>query len=302
MKPTLLILAAGIGSRYGGVKQMDKIGPSGESIIDYSIYDAIKAGFGKVVFVLNRKIEIDFMEMILPKLKGKIEVEYVLQEVDNIPEEFEINPERIKPWGTGHAILVAKDKIQEPFAAINADDYYGPSAFAMVSEFFNSIDPKTNQYCMVGYKLANTLSEHGSVSRGVCNIDNEGFLRQVTEHTKIEKTNDAIGYQDENGNWDMLPGNSIVSMNFWGFTNGIFDFLEEGFEAFIRENAYDPKAEYFIPSVVTELIQKMDATVKVLKSSDQWFGVTYKEDKQASVSRINKLVEECVYPTSLWSV
>lgn len=302
MKPTLLILAAGIGSRYGGVKQMDKIGPSGESIIDYSIYDAIKAGFGKVVFVLNQRIEKDFMEMIEPKIKGRIEVDHVLQEIDNVPEGVEISSERKKPWGTGHAILVAKDKIKEPFAAINADDYYGPHAFSLINEFFNSINPKTNQYCMVGYKLANTLSEHGSVSRGVCNIDNEDFLREVVEHTKIERTGNTIGFQDAEGNWDMLPANNIVSMNFWGFTPGIFDFLEKGFEGFIRQNVNDPKAEYFIPSVVTELIQNLDATVRVLKSNDRWFGVTYKEDKQASVNRINMLVADGVYPDDLWAL
>lgn len=301
MKPTLLILAAGIGSRYGGVKQMDRIGPSGESIIDYSIYDAIRAGFGKVVFVINKKIEKDFKEIFEKKLKGKIETEYVLQEVTNVPVDYEIHPDRKKPWGTAHAVLVAKDKINEPFAVINADDFYGAGAYRVLVEFFKSIDPISNQYAMVAYELGKTLSEHGHVSRGVCTIDNEGFLREVVEHTRIEKVNNSIGYKDENNNWDYLPEKTYVSMNFWGFTPGLFGFLEKGFDQFIRQNAYDPKAEYYIPSVVTELINNMEATVRVLKSSDQWFGVTYKEDKEVTIKKIKELVEQGKYPPNLWN-
>ncbi|MCF8234787.1 MAG: nucleotidyltransferase [Bacteroidales bacterium] len=302
MKPTLLILAAGIGSRYGGVKQMDRIGPSGESIIDYSIYDAIRAGFEKVVFVINKKIEKDFQEIFEKKLIGKIETEYVLQEVTDVPVDYEIHPDRKKPWGTAHAVLVAKkNKINEPFAVINADDFYGAGAYRMLVEYFNSIDPKSNQYAMVAYELDKTLSEHGHVSRGVCTIDNEGFLREVVEHTNIEKINNNIGYKDENGNWNYLPEKTYVSMNFWGFTPGLFDFLEKGFDQFIRENAYDPKAEYYIPTVVTELINNMEATVRVLKSSDQWFGVTYKEDKEDTIEKIKELVDEGKYPLNLWN-
>lgn len=300
MKPTLLILAAGIGSRYGGVKQMDQIGPSGESIIDYSIYDAIRAGFGKVVFVINKKIEKDFKEVFEKKLEGKIQTEYVLQEVSDVPADYEIHPERKKPWGTAHAVLVAKDKIDEPFAVINADDFYGAGAYKLLSEFFSSIDPNSNRYAMVAYQLGKTLSEHGTVSRGVCSIDNEGFLREVIERTKIQKKGESIGFEDENGNWDLLPESTWVSMNFWGFTPGLFDYLEKGFDEFIRKNAHDPKAEYFIPSVVTELIDSMEATVRVLKSEDQWFGVTYKEDKAASIQKVKELVAEGKYPDNLW--
>ncbi len=301
MKPTLLILAAGIGSRYGGVKQMDQIGPSGESIIDYSVYDAIRAGFGKVVFVINSRIEQEFKEVFEEKLKGKIDTKYVLQEITDVPQDYEIHPERKKPWGTAHAVLVAKDKIREPFAVINADDFYGANAFRLITEFFNSIDPTSNQYAMVTYQLGKTLSEHGSVSRGVCAIDNEGFLREVVEHTKIEKIQGNIGFADENGNWDLLSENTFVSMNFWGFTPGLFKYLEEGFDRFIRDNAHDPKAEYFIPSVVTDLINNMEATVRVLKSSDQWFGVTYKEDKSLSIKKVRELVEKGLYPENLWA-
>ncbi|MCF8228700.1 MAG: nucleotidyltransferase [Bacteroidales bacterium] len=300
MKPTLLILAAGIGSRYGGVKQMDQVGPSGESIIDYSIYDAIRAGFGKVVFVINRKIEKDFKGIFEKKLNCRIETEYVLQEVTDVPPDFEIHPDRKKPWGTAHAVLVARDKIKEPFAVINADDFYGAGAYELIAEFFKSIDPTSNRYAMVAYQLGKTLSEHGSVSRGVCSIDHEDFLRKVVEHTKIEKIDNNIGFRDEEGNWDLLPENTYVSMNFWGFTAGIFDFLEKGFNEFIRANAYKPKAEYFIPSVVTELINSMDATVRVLKSKDQWFGVTYKEDKDITIDRIKELVDQGIYPENLW--
>ncbi|MDZ7743864.1 MAG: sugar phosphate nucleotidyltransferase [Bacteroidota bacterium] len=301
MKPTLLILAAGIGSRYGGVKQMDQIGPSGESIIDYSIYDAIRAGFGKVVFVINRKIEKEFKEVFERKLKGRIETDYVLQEINDVPPDYEIHPERKKPWGTAHAVLVAKDSIREPFAVINADDFYGADAYHLIAGFFNSIDPETNQYAMVGYQLGKTLSDHGSVSRGLCAIDNEGFLREVVEHTSIEKIGGNIGYADDRGNWDLLSENTYVSMNFWGFTPGLFKQLEKGFDRFIRENAHDPKAEYYIPSVVTELINSMEATVRVLKSSDQWFGVTYREDKPLSIKKVRELVDRNVYPEDLWA-
>lgn len=300
MKPTLLILAAGIGSRYGGVKQMDQIGPSGEAIIDYSIYDAIRAGFGKVVFVINRKIEKDFKEVFEKKLKGKIQTEYVLQEITDVPQDYEIHPERKKPWGTAHAVLVAKEKISEAFAVINADDFYGAGAYELMAEFFNSIDPQSNRYAMVAYQLGKTLSEHGSVSRGICSIDNEGFLRDVVEHTKIEKLNNNIGFRDEKGNWDMLPESTWVSMNFWGFTPGIFNYLEKGFDAFIRANAHDPKAEFFIPSVVSDLIDRMEATFRVLKSRDQWFGITYREDKAATVENIRELIDNGAYPADLW--
>lgn len=300
MKPTLLILAAGIGSRYGGVKQMDQVGPSGESIIDYSIFDAIRAGFGKVVFVINRKIESDFKEIFESKLKGRIETEYVLQELTDIPAGSNINPERIKPWGTAHAVYAARNVINEPFAVINADDYYGAGAYQLIAKFFESIDPASAQYCMVGYQLGKTLSDHGSVSRGVCTLDNEDFLRSVIERTRIEHNGTSIGFEDEHGNWDILPENTYVSMNFWGFTPGFFSFLEKGLTTFINEHAQDVKAEYYIPFEVSELINKMDATVRVLKSKDQWFGVTYQEDKPVTIEKINGLVQQGEYPDDLW--
>jgi choline kinase len=300
MKPTLLILAAGIGSRYGGVKQMDGIGPSGESIIDYSIYDAIKAGFGKVVFVINRKIEADFKEVFEKKLNGKIKTEYVLQEITTLPEGVTLNPERTKPWGTAHAVLVAKDKINEPFAVINADDFYGSGAFKLLKQFFDSIDPTSKQYAMVGYELAKTLSENGTVSRGICTVDNEDYLQEVVEHTKIKMIDNNIGFDDGSGTWDMLSKDAYVSMNFWGFNANAFEYLEKGFETFLRQNANELKAEYYIPLLVSNLIESEDATVRVLKSKDQWFGVTYKEDKPTSIKKINKLIEEGSYPSNLW--
>ena len=300
MNPTLLILAAGIGSRYGGVKQMDKVGPSGESIIDYSIYDAIRAGFGKVVFVINKKIEKDFKEIFNRKLKGKIETDYVLQEINNVPEGIKYSSERVKPWGTAHAVLVAKDKIHEPFVVVNADDFYGAGSYKLIKEFFNDINPEMPQYCLAGYKLSSTLSEFGSVSRGICSVDIEDFLSAVVERTDIQKLNNSIGYEDSNGNWDILPDDTPVSMNIWGFTPSIFKFLEFYFKDFISKNAGNPKAEFFIPAVINDLIKTSKATVRMLRSKDQWFGVTYKDDKHKTIEKIRKLVEQGDYPKNLW--
>jgi len=298
MKPTLLILAAGIGSRYGGVKQMDQIGPSGESIIDYSVFDAIRAGFGKVVFVLNQKIIDDFKAIFEPRLKGKIETEYILQELHNIPEGIEFNPERVKPWGTGHAVLVAKNYINEPFAAINADDFYGRHAFDLISEYLTDLGNSETKYAMVGYKLKNTLSENGTVSRGVCSVK-EGLLTDVIERTSIQRKNGDVVFDDE-GHDQVIDEDSVVSMNFWGFTPKYFEQSECDFKSFIQENAEQLKAEFYIPYVVNKLIENDDATCKVLTSNDQWFGVTYQEDKPVTIEKINQLVEEEVYPENLW--
>ncbi len=300
MKPTLLILAAGLGSRYGGVKQMDKIGPSGESIIDYSIYDAIRAGFGKVVFVINEKIKQDFIEIFEPKLKGKIETEYVLQETQKLPNGFVCPPERVKPWGTAHAILSAKNVINEPFAVLNADDFYGASAYKTVVDFFNEIKPESNDYCMVGYRLGNTITEYGTVSRGVCIVDNVNHLIRVDEQTAIQKINNAIGYYEDETDWVKLRENTIVSMNFWGFTTGFFEFLEKGFVKFLNEHIQEPKSEYFIPTEITQLLKKNLASVKVLESEAKWFGVTYREDKAFVIESISELVNQNIYPTNLW--
>ncbi len=299
-KPTLLILAAGIGSRYGGLKQLDKVGPCGETIIDYSIYDAIQAGFGKVVFVIRENIEADFRSFFDEKLKGKIEVEYVFQEIDKIPAGLSFNPERVKPWGTGHAILMAKEVIHENFAVINADDFYGREAYQTLVDYFKTGNNLETDYCMVGYELRNTLSENGYVSRGQCKSDENHFLLDVIERTHIERKEDTIVFQDDNGNLIKLEGDTLVSMNFWGFTPSYFAFLNEKFSQFIPKNRDNLKAEFYIPSVVNELIIEKRAQVKVLHSKASWFGVTYKEDKAGVMENIQKLVASGVYPQKLW--
>jgi len=298
MGPTLLILAAGIGSRYGGMKQMDKIGPSGESIIDYSVFDAIIAGFNKVIFVLNPKIEKDFKAVYEPRLSGKIETAYVLQELNNIPKNVSLNPERVKPWGTNHAVLVAKEVIDTPFAVINADDFYGREAFEVLGNYLSRLKNDETRYAMVGYKLTNTLSENGSVSRGICSTKND-LLTNVVEHTKIYKKKGHIIYE-ENGNENHIDDNSLVSMNFWGFTPKYFKQSETWFTHFIRENAQQLKAEFYIPYVVNKLITQGDADVRVLESHDQWFGVTYQEDKPVTIAKVKELVEAGIYPENLW--
>jgi dTDP-glucose pyrophosphorylase len=298
MKPTLLILAAGLGSRYGGVKQMDKIGPSGESIIDYSVFDAIRAGFGKVVFVVNPKIIDDFKAIYEPRLKGKIETRYVLQEIENIPEGINFNPERIKPWGTAHAVLVAKDEIDAPFAVINADDFYGKEAYTTIAGFLKAHENTTNAYAMVGYKLENTLSDFGSVSRGVCEIKNS-LLTDVVERTSIVRKDGGIIYEDD-GKEVSIPNDALVSMNFWGFTPDFFAQTEKDFKAFIVENASQLKAEFYIPYVVNKLIKNNKATVEVLTSDARWFGITYRDDKPLTIEKVRELTDQGIYPERLW--
>ena len=301
MKPTLLILAAGIGSRYGSLKQLDKLGPSGETIIDYSIYDAIRAGFGKVIFVIKENIEKEFREVFIDKLASRIQVDYVLQEIDRIPAGFSIPEDRKKPWGTGHAILMAAEKIKEPFAVINADDFYGFDAFREVATYYKDWDPGTkNDWCMVGYDIGNTLSEYGYVSRGVCKINSENFLVDVVERTKIKMLSGKIVFIDEEGTEGVIPGETQVSMNFWGFTPGIFDCLKSGFHEFLSRSSADPKAEYYIPAVVNDMVKTGTSTVKVLKSKEKWFGVTYREDRDQVVDQIHQLVGRGIYPENLW--
>jgi UTP-glucose-1-phosphate uridylyltransferase len=301
MKPALLILAAGMGSRYGGLKQLDAVGPSGETILEYSVYDAIRAGFGKVVFVIRKSFREDFKKVFMDKLASRIEVDCVLQEIDSIPPGFTVPEERQKPWGTGHAILMAKDVIDVPFAVINADDFYSRSAFLTLAEQYKTWQPGNgSDWCMVGYDLANTLSEHGFVSRGVCRADASGFLVDIVERTKIQRTPAGIGYQDEKDSAAIIPGNTIVSMNFWGFTPSLFGFLETGFKEFLAKNQKDPKSEYFIPSVVNGLIRNNTVTVKVLKCGGKWFGVTYREDRGMVVDQLKKLVGNGIYPQDLW--
>jgi UTP-glucose-1-phosphate uridylyltransferase len=301
MKPTLLILAAGIGSRYGGLKQLDRIGPSGETIVDYSIYDALRAGFGKIIFVIKESIEKDFKEAFIDKLKGKVDVDYVLQEIWKVPAGVTRSPERQKPWGTGHAILMADGRIDGPFAVINSDDFYGREAYETLAGYYKGwTQARDNDYCMVGYHVGNTLSEFGAVSRGVCSTDRDSFLEDVVERTHIERAADGIFYRDDSGKAFQLADQTIVSMNFWGFTPSFFQYLQEGFEAFIRTNAGNPKAEYYIPTAVNHLIKNRIATVRVLHSPGKWFGMTYKEDREIVVESIRSLIKKGIYPENLW--
>ncbi|NOR75175.1 MAG: nucleotidyltransferase [Draconibacterium sp.] len=299
MKPTLLILAAGMGSRFGGLKQVEPIGPSGEAIIDYSIYDAIRAGFGKVVFVIRESFADAFKEKFDKKPQGKIEVEYVYQELDMLPDGFSLPDGREKPWGTAHAILVAKDIVKEPFCALNADDFYGQNAYEVMAKFLTSSE-KPIEYSMVGYNLKNTLSEFGSVSRGICDVDQNQNLNKIVETIKIFKKEDKAISVEEDGSETLLTGNESVSMNIWGFKSSVFETIETKFSAFLKTEMNKPKSEMYIPSVVFEMIDEKLATVKVLEADSPWFGVTYKEDKPYVVEKINALIKKGDYPGKLW--
>lgn len=299
MKPTLLVLAAGMGSRYGGNKQLDEVGPSGETIIDYSIYDAIRAGFGKIVFVIRRDIEEQVKERFVKKLKGKIEVDYVFQEITNLPEGVKVSPERQKPWGTSHAILVTKDKIGEPFGVINADDYYGVESFKILHDFLVN-DKDANSYCIVGYKLGNTLSEHGHVNRGVCRVSEKGLLENIAEVRQIEKTHNGAKAPGTDGKELLFTGNEIVSMNLFGFKTSCFDYLGREFRNFINKNGMDLKAELDIPTSLDIFVKKGDITIKILRSNERWFGVTYREDKPFVVESIRKMIRDGVYPARIY--
>jgi len=299
-KPTLLVLAAGMGSRYGSLKQIDGIGPNGEAIIEYSIFDAIRAGFGKVVFVIRDSIEKEFREVFDKKFKRKIEVDYVFQELENLPDGYTLPTEREKPWGTAHAVLMAANTIKEPFAVINADDFYGPDAYAKLAEFFQNENLSDNKYCMVGYLINKTLSEHGFVSRGVCTVDNNNYLANVVERTKIGRQNGKIVYHIDDST-EELTGDETVSMNFWGFMPSFFKHLSDGFNTFLDENINTPKSEYFIPLALQNLIESNTIKLEVLKTDFEWFGVTYKEDKPDVMKRINSLIDSGVYPEKLWS-
>jgi UTP-glucose-1-phosphate uridylyltransferase len=299
-KPTLLILAAGIGSRYGGLKQLEPLGPSGETIIDYSIYDALKAGFDKVIFVIKKEIEQDFREVHMRKLEGKVDVDYVFQEMEMVPQGILWNRERTKPWGTGHAVLAAAGKIRGPFAVINSDDFYGRSAYEAVAGFYSEWRAyRENEYCMVGYRIGQTLSEHGTVSRGLCKAGAGSYLVEVTERTCIKRTGSRITFTDENREVT-IPENTVVSMNFWGFTPSFFRYLESEFNDFIRQNADNPKAEFYIPSVVNEVIRSGRGIVKIIDCREQWFGMTYREDREQVVVLLNELIRQGIYPEKLW--
>jgi len=299
MKPTLLILAAGMGSRFGGLKQVEPVGPNGEAIIDYTIFDAIRAGFGKVVFIIRESFADAFREKFDAKLKGKIEVEYVYQELDNLPEGFSLPEGREKPWGTGHAILVAKDAVKEPFCALNADDFYGKNAYMVMADFLTSSTAET-EYSMVGYQLNKTLSDHGSVSRGLCDVDANDDLVKIVETTKIIKKGDEVLSIEEDGSETTLTGMESASMNIWGFKPSLFDTLETKFIEFLKTEIDKPKSEIYIPSVVFDIISNGEGTVKVLKADSPWFGVTYKEDKPLVQNKINQLIKAGEYPHKLW--
>jgi dTDP-glucose pyrophosphorylase len=299
MKPTLLVLAAGMGSRYGGNKQLDQVGPTGETIIDYSIYDAIRAGFGKIVFVIRRDIEDQVKERFVEKLKGKIEVDYVFQEITNLPAGAKVSPERQKPWGTSHAILVTEEKIREPFGVINADDYYGVDSFKILRDFLVN-DKNQDTYCIVGYKLGNTLSDHGHVNRGVCKGDSRGMLTNIVETRQIEKIPGGAKAPGPDGNTLLFTGDEIVSMNLWGFKPSCYKYLGEEFKSFIERSGMDLKSELDIPTSVDKFVKNGKINIKILMSNERWFGVTYREDKPFVVESIKRMVSKGIYPESLY--
>ena len=294
---TLLVLAAGMGSRYGGLKQIDPVGPNDETIMDYSIFDARRAGFNRVIFVIRKDIEQPFRRTIGAKFEKRIPVEYVFQELDKLLPGFQVPTGRTKPWGTTHAILMAANTLHEPFAVINSDDFYGADGFRAL---IHHLQLGTPDYAMIGYTLRNTLSEYGSVARGVCHVDDRGYLRDIVEMKSIEKEGGHAVDTDSEGHETKLSGNEVVSMNMWGFTPAIFKQLHEHFQRFLKTNGTDLKAESYIPTTVNELIQSHEASVKVLRSADSWFGVTYREDRHHAVESLRRLIESGHYPKRLW--
>ena len=296
-KPTLLVLAAGIGSRYGGLKQIDPIGPGGETIINYSVYDALRAGFGKLVFVIRRDIEEQFKQLIGSRFERRVAVEYVLQELDKLPPGFSVPAHRRKPWGTAHAVLMGAEVIREPFAAINADDFYGRYSFQLLSQHLAS---GSSDYAMVGFVLNNTLSEFGSVARGVCQTAADGCLQSVVELTRIERDGDAAKYTDACGQVQPLTGAEIVSLNLWGFTPGIFEHLRRELVAFLNQRGQDDQSEFFIPTVVNTLVGTAQARLRVLRTPDSWFGVTYRDDRPRVIQSVRELIQRGAYPERLW--
>ncbi|PKP39111.1 MAG: nucleotidyltransferase [Bacteroidetes bacterium HGW-Bacteroidetes-15] len=299
MKPTLIILAAGMGSRYGSLKQVDALGPNGETIIDYSVFDALRAGFGKIVFVIRKDIESDFLEVFGNKFDGKVPYEIVFQELDMLPNGITCPPDRVKPWGTAHAIWVCRNVVNEPFAVINADDFYGANSFRVLSSALSNPKLTEGEYFMVGYRLANTLSDEGSVSRGVCTVDKSSFLQDVIERTHIERINGDVQYKNENGNMVSVDEQSLVSMNCWGFTPNLFEHIDSMLNEFLGGSLANPKAEFYIPTVVNHLIKSGMATCKVLPTSSHWFGVTYPGDKETVMNKLQKLTANGVYPSPL---
>ena len=300
IKPTLLILAAGLGSRYGSLKQIDRIGPSGERIIDYSVYDAVRAGFGKIVYVIRKSIEEEFKEVIIDSLPKEIETDYVFQELDSLDAVMKANPYREKPWGTGHALLTASSAIKNSFAVINADDFYGADSFKLAYEFLTNEIVSPNEHSLIGYKLANTMSDYGAVSRGVCETDVANYIISIVERTEIKKNNGGIIFKDDDNTWKPLTGAEIISMNMFAFQPSIFLKFDESFKNFLANHGNDLKSEFYIPSVVDELIKSKKGKVKVKETTEHWFGLTYKEDRAIVTERISQLVEQGKYPSKLW--
>ncbi len=303
-KPVLVIMAAGMGSRYGGLKQIDPVDKEGHIIMDFSIYDAKRVGFEKVVFIIKKENESDFKEAVGRRIENVMEVSYVFQELTNIPAGFEVPEGRVKPWGTAHAVLSAVDEIDGPFAVINADDYYGRHAFQAIFDYLTTHeDDSKYRYTMVGYRLRNTVTDNGHVARGVCGLNAENELVSVTERTRIEKRNGGIEYSEDDGQtWTAIDGDTLVSMNMWGFTRSILDEIQAGFPAFLEEGLKENplKCEYFLPAVVSSLLEEGRAAVKVLESEDKWYGVTYKEDKPVVVSAVQAFKDDGLYPKKLW--
>ena len=304
MKPTLFLLAAGMGSRYGGLKQLDELGPHGETIMDYSIYDAINAGFGKLVFVIRKDFEDDFRRIVLSKYEGHIPCELVFQSLDALPEGFTCPDERTKPWGTNHAVLMGQNVINEPFAVINCDDFYDRDSFNVMGKWLSELpEGSKGKYAMVGFRCGNTLSDSGTVSRGVCSYDDAHHLTSVVERTKIQRIDGVVKYLDEDGEtWVSIPDNTPVSMNFWGFTPDYFEYSNEFFKTFLSDpkNMSNLKSEFFIPLMVDKLIKDGTATCEVLDTTSKWFGVTYPEDRPGTVEKFQKLHDEGVYPDKMF--
>lgn len=303
-KPVLIVMAAGMGSRYGGLKQMDPVGPGGEVILDYSVYDAMRAGFDEVIFIIKHAIEKDFKEIVGKHLEKQLKVHYAFQELDDLPEGYTVPEGRVKPWGTSHAIRAARDLVEGPFAVINADDYYGPEAFKVIYDYLSTTqDDEKYRYAMVGYFVKNTVTEAGSVARGVCEYDKENYLTTVVERTKLEKDGENARFTEDDGaTWTEIPGDTLVSMNFWGFSKSVLKEIDDRFPAFLdKAQEQNPmKGEFLLPNTVNELLQAEKATVKVLYSRDKWYGVTYHEDRIGVVDAMKAKHAEGLYPTPLW--
>ena len=300
-RPTLLVLAAGMGSRYGGLKQIDPMGPTGETILDYSVYDALRAGFGKVVFIIRPDFEKDFRDKVAAKFAGRVPVDYAFQTLDKLPAGWTVPTGRDKPWGTTHAILCAKDVVKENFAVINADDFYGQSSYKVLSDFLAKADPKGSDFSMVGFTLRNTLSDHGTVARGICATNADGLLTDIEEMTKIARAASGAANTYEDGRVAKLTGDEPVSMNMWGFTPRLFDHLDRLFLEFLQKGGKELKSESYIPMAVGQLVKEKHITCRVLRTSSAWFGVTYREDKPVVQANISELIRKGEYPASLWA-